>query len=250
MNTRRVCSYPVLCIKSKGAILMIWVSTTVYFYLSLMDLIYLYINWALYSDVFFVYLTSILRIFFPLFGWIADAWIGRYRVILYGLYSLIIGCVFLTGSVIAYEFNPLVSQIFFYVYSIFNSLGSAAIYANNLPFITDQMIGASSDELSAAVHWWFWSFHFPSMVLIDFVCALQIAPPVIHILILIFFIFSGLTIALSSIFLGQQWLNKTPQITNPIKHIAKVLNYARKNKYPGIVVPSPTGNKIFLHDLT
>ena len=25
---------------------------------------------------------------------------------------------------------------------------------------------------------------------------------------------------------------KTPQITNPIKHIAKILNYARKNKYP------------------
>ena len=232
MNTRRVCSYPVLCIKSKAAILMIWVSTTVYFYLSLMDLIYLYINWALYSDVFFVYLTSILRIFFPLFGWIADAWIGRYRVILYGLYSLIIGCVFFAGSVIVYEFNPLVSQIFFYVFNVFNSLGLAAIYANILPFITDQMIGASGDELSAAVHWWFWSFHFPSMVLMDFVCALQIASPVIHILILIFFLFSGLTIALSSIFLCQHWLNKTPQITNPIKHIAKVLNYTRKNKYP------------------
>ena len=27
-------------------------------------------------------------------------------------------------------------------------------------------------------------------------------------------------------------LNKTPQITNPIKHIANVLNYARKNNYP------------------
>ena len=41
---------------------------------------------------------------------------------------------------------------FFYVYSVFNSLGLAVIYANNLPFITDQMIGASSEELSAAVH--------------------------------------------------------------------------------------------------
>ena len=41
---------------------------------------------------------------------------------------------------------------FCYVYSVFNSLGLAVIYANNLPFITDQMIGASSEELSAAVH--------------------------------------------------------------------------------------------------
>ena len=47
-----------------------------------------------------------------------------------------------------------------------------------------------------------------------------------------FHFFSGLTIALSSLFLCQHWLDKTPQITNPIKHIAKVLNYARKTKYP------------------
>ena len=233
MNASRVCSYPVLRIKSKGAILMIWMSTTVYIYLSLVDLIHLKNNWALNNQNFpFVYLTSILRIFYPLFGWIADAWIGRYRAILYGLYSLIIGCVVLTGSVIGNEFNPFVSQIFFYLCNVFNSLGLAAIYANILPFITDQMIGASSDELSAAVHWWFWSFHFPSMVLIDFVCALQNTPPVILPLMLIFIFFSGLTIALSSLFLCQHWLDKTPQITNPIKHIVKVLNYARKNKYP------------------
>ena len=42
-----------------------------------------------------------------------------------------------------------------------------------LPFITDQMIGSSGDELSTAVHWWYWSLLFPFMVLIDFVCALK-----------------------------------------------------------------------------
>ena len=47
----------------------------------------------------------------------------------------------------------------------------------------------------------------------------------------IFISFFGLAIAFSSLFLCQHWLDKTPQITNPIKHIAKVLNYARKNKY-------------------
>ena len=233
MSARRNCSYPVLCTKSKGAVLMIWVSTTVYIYLFYVNPKNLKIYQVLYNQYFlYLYLTSILRIFYPLFGWIADAWIGRYRAILYGLYSVIIGCVFFTGSVIAYEFNTLVSQIFFYLCSVFNSLGLAAIYANSLPFITDQMIGASGDELSAAVHWWYWSLQFSSVVLVDFVCTLQNSPPVILLLILIFISFSGLTISLSSLFLGQHWLNKTPQITNPIKHIAKVLNYARKNKYP------------------
>ena len=38
----------------------------------------------------------------------------------------------------------------------FNSLGIADIYANVLPFITDQMIGGFGDGLSAAVHSWYW----------------------------------------------------------------------------------------------
>ena len=212
---------------------MIWVSTAVYIYLSFVNLMYQEINQILYNQYFFFeIMISIFKIFYPLFGWIADAWIGRYKAILYGLYSLIIGCVFLTGSVITYEFNPLVSQIFLYVCNAFNSLGIAAIYANILPFITDQMIGASGDEFSAAVHWWYWSLQFPNMMKADFVCPLKNIPIVTFLLMLIFISFSGLAIALSSLFLGQHWLDKTPQITNPIKHIAKVLNYARKNKYP------------------
>ena len=225
MNARRVCFYPVVCIKSKGAILMIWVSIVVYAYLYEVTPQYLNINQVLYNlDFLFFCFTLILCIFYPLFGWIADAWIGRYRAILYGLYSLIIGCVFFTGSVMTYEFNTLVSQVFFYLYSVFNSLGVAALYANNLPFITDQMTGASSDELSSAVHWWYWSLEFFPMVLEAFICALKNTFPVI--LLLIFVSLSGLTIAVSSLFLCQHWLDKTPQITNPIKHIAKVLNYA------------------------
>ena len=173
MNARRVYSYPVVCIKSKGAVLMIWVSTTLFFYMSYVDPKNLKIDQGLYNQYYlYLYLTSILRIFFPLFGWIADAWIGRYRAILYGLYSVIIECVFFTGSVMTYEFNPLV-QIFFYLCSVFNSLGLAAIYANSLPFITDQMIGASGDVLSSALHWWYWSSQFSSVVLVDFVCTLQ-----------------------------------------------------------------------------
>ena len=233
MNARSVCSYPIVCIKSKEAILMIWVSTTVYGYCSYATPQNLKINQALFNQSFlFICLISMLQIFFPLFGWIADAWIGRYRAILYGLYSVIIGCVFFAGSVFVHEFNPLVSQIFIYVFNVFNSFGLAAIYANILPFITDQIIEASGDELSAAVHWWYWSLDFSPMVLVAFVCALRNILPVILLLMLIFVSFSGLAIALSSLFLCQHWLDKTPQITNPIKHIVNVLNYVKNNKYP------------------
>ena len=104
-----------------------------------------------------VYLILTLSIFYPLFGWIADGWIGRYRAILYGLYSLIIGCVLLTVSVIILDLDLLASEIFRWTSKVFNYFGISAIYANTLPFITDQMIAASADELTATIHWWFWS---------------------------------------------------------------------------------------------
>ena len=243
MNSKRVCSYPVLCIMNfKGAILMIWVSTAVFVYLTFLAYITLYIYFSdndslsssldAYSlfDQYFVWFSLTLLIFLPLFGWIADAWIGRYKTILYGLYSLVIGCVLFTASVIINYL--LVKRIFLILSIAFHLFGMTAIYANNLPFIIDQMIGASSDELSAAVHWWYWSSNFSNVVTRNIFCALQYIPLVLFLLMFIVISFSGLTIALSSLFLCQHWLDKTPQITNPIKHIAKVLNYARKNKYP------------------
>ena len=234
MKGRRLCSYPVQCYNYKGAVLMIWISMALYFYWSIVPGgdIFSIINTIHYKDSHIsLYLILILQIFYPLFGWIADAWIGRYRAILIGLYLLIIGCVFLTFFAIIKYFDQSVSSFLLYTTSIaITSLGIAAVNANILPFITDQMIGASANELSATVHWWYWSQNFPSMIAYNEFCILQ--DQTTQILISIFLSFFGLAIALSSIFLCQHWLNKTPQITNPIKHIAKVLNYARKNKYP------------------
>ena len=125
MKDRRFCS----CINFNGAALMIWVSMTIHIYWSFVPggSIYSELKQAQYYPV---YLVSIFQIFYPLFGWIADAWIGRYRAISIGLYLLIIGCVLLTGSVIINDIKPLVSQVILYASKVFNSLGIAAIYAN------------------------------------------------------------------------------------------------------------------------
>ena len=224
MKAKRLCSYPVLYVNFKGAVLMIWVSAAIYIYRSHADIV------SVPNDQsnFFFYMYIALQIFFPLFGWIADAWIGRYKTILYSLCLLVLASISLTASVIINDFQPLFSQIFLHASNIFNLLGTAAIYANMLPFITDQMIGASGDELSAAVHWWYWSEFFPFFIAYSMPCILHNTPQIVT---SIFLSFTGLAIALSSLFICQHLLDKTPQITNPIKHIAKVINYARKNKY-------------------
>ena len=47
------------------------------------------------------------------------------------------------------------------------------------------------------------------------------------------YVLSGVAVSTVIItnFLFKHWLDTIPQITNPVKLIAKVLNYARKNKY-------------------
>ena len=39
-----------------------------------------------------------------------------------------------------------------------NLFGLGSIYTNMLPFMIDQMIGATADDISAAVQWNFWTF--------------------------------------------------------------------------------------------
>ena len=53
------------------------------------------------------------------------------------------------------------------------------------------------------------------------------------------YVVSGVSVStvIVSNFLFKHCLDITPHIINPVKMIAKVLNYARKNKYPGIIVP-------------
>ena len=82
MKSKILCSYPVLCINFKGAILVIWVSTAVFVYLTFLAYIALFVyspdNDSLSSslhfysllDQYFVWFSLTLLIFLPLFGWI------------------------------------------------------------------------------------------------------------------------------------------------------------------------------------
>ena len=38
------------------------------------------------------------------------------------------------------------------------TIGTGSLYTNMLPFTLDQMIGASAEELSAVVQWYYWGF--------------------------------------------------------------------------------------------
>ena len=170
-------------------------------------------------------------LFYPIGGLIADVWIGRYRMIFISGYICVVAWVF---AVIEYSLHwylhgelyiPVSGTILIIIICLFIS-GTAGFQSNILPFNIDQMMGASGDELSAVIHW----HMFGTFVSYVFLIPAHLNLPLELTYLIITCITTILIIVGHCLF--KHWLDTTPQITNPIKLIIRVLNYARKNKYP------------------
>ena len=166
---------------------------------------------------------------FPLLGLIADVWTGRYKIIVTGIYLCFFAWI-LSGVnfiITAYwQKNPLFYVIYVFGY-LCSSIGYADFRANIIQFNIDQLVGASADELSAIIYWH--SINVPLVFTL-----FELGQCSFNFFLLLSFIIIGVTVSLvlvtHSFF--KHWLETTPLIINPIKLIAKVLNYARENKYP------------------
>ena len=87
----------------------------------------------------------------PFVGWLADFKIGRHETIRFGSiisFSASIFCYFalFTGGASC--------SVLFMAAMVLVNLGSTYFSAALLPFLSDQLIGATSDDLSAAVQWY------------------------------------------------------------------------------------------------
>ena len=93
---------------------------------------------------------SAFMIISPFIGWLADVKLGRYKIIVFAsLVSFISRIVHFLGLIFGNDHlsNILITAITYTVDNICRACFSAAM----LPFVTDQLIGASSDELSSVV---------------------------------------------------------------------------------------------------
>ena len=89
---------------------------------------------------------------FPLIGMVADVWTGRYRIIVVSIYSCFIGWLLSAVSYFTVTI-PTVSATFLVIGIAFQIIGIAGSQSIIVPFIIDQAIGASADELSSMIHW-------------------------------------------------------------------------------------------------
>ena len=172
-----------------------------------------------------------LFILYPLVGWLLDAKIGRYKVIECSIFSMFIASILMSiGYLIHASSNQQQSSVQFMVMIIlgvsivFNFVGFACFDANIIPFLTDQVQGASEEMLSALIHWYFWCravAEIVNILLLEISSILKSQYFTMTILLVHILLIGIITVTTA---FCEHWLDTTPQITNPIKLIVKVLN--------------------------
>ena len=170
-----------------------------------------------------------LTLLYPVIGWLADCCIGRYRVLKVASYSLLLSIIL--KGIYKFILEEKITVLLFFTSSIW-SVSVVCYLACIFQFAIDQSVGASGEELSFTIHWILWGitsgewladavkypFAFHSVVssgLVRFIISLV-----------------GFCVAHCLMECRSSALETKPQLSNPIKKIFKVLNYARKHDCP------------------
>ena len=175
--------------------------------------------------------SCVFFLLFPLFGLLADVKTGRYKTIITGVYFSFVSWIIAGLAIILkMSFNfELPFMILLGLSYFIQLIGYCSFRSNIIQFNIDQSIGASADELSAIVYWD--SMSIPTVIFVTEIVQCLIEEKQF---LIVCYVLSGVaaSVVIITNFLFKHWLDTIPQITNPVKLIAKVLNYARKNKYP------------------
>lgn len=198
--------------------------------------------------------TSLSKLFYPLAGWLADAKLGRYKVMRVSIWIMWVGSVILTVVLIT-QFTFSLNQAHSYdstgavdaskrllavivIAYILNAIGVAGFHANVIPFGIDQMEDGSGDEYSAFIHWYYWTRNL-SLGLV-----LQLFLSIYHCgsndpasenrnqLYVLITEVAFLSLALCIDFFFSHVLIKEPKTQNPFKMVAKVSSFILRHKGP------------------
>ena len=215
-------SYKPRRVKNKGAILVL-----VWNYL-IMTVFRLFVNQYLAK---YHYYWVVLGLAPPIAGWLADAHIGRYKMIRCSIWIMWIAAVLATVSSVTAELVKMYASIdtkVKLVLLLFMSTGLGAYQPNIIQFGLDQLQDASTTEITSFIVWYVWTILSAGLTTnYVFTCLSERLGTIESLLVC-----SSLTLALTLLICCNQWLSKEPACANPFKHVYKVLKYAIKNKQP------------------
>ena len=194
---------------------------------------------------------ALVLLIYPLSGFVADIYCGRYKTVIGSLSVLVCSVAsFTAGCVIAmfsighgrkdfpvhvYDFGKYLLVIVAIVAFVLFIVGLSGFQANFIQLGLDQLHDAPSEYLGLFVHWAIWagSVTIPvvQIMFASYACSsskellygLFSLPPLC-------FVVLSLVLAFSC--RKKQWFYSEPGQHNPYKMVIKVLNFSRKHKFP------------------
>ena len=201
------------------------------------------------EKIFFSYLSfALASLFYPLAGFLADVYVGRYRVVIISLLLLfsshlclsIVSILYLTRVIVPESDgkitkNPILFIILGAIASFLSIIGLAGYQANYIQFGLDQLLEARSEYLGLFVHWVQWftmlGYLFMEILFAWYTCHYEVhAKDVVISSPMMFVLALALLLVIS--FYNRQWFYTITVRHNPYKVVFKVLNFARKHEYP------------------
>ena len=208
-------------LKNKGAIVVIiwnYLVTSLAFYLALGVSNY---------EPYFIACSIIL----PFAGWLADVYLGRYKVIRWSMWIMWVGSMLATVSsavaqmVTSYQhFHTPISLVLL----IIASVGLGGYWANVIQFGLDQLQDASTTEITAFISWFMWTYMSGGNALNYAYACMKKEYHIVGQL----YVCICLSMALILLFLTNSSLAKEPVTQNPFKLVYRVIKYALKHKHP------------------
>ena len=214
-SRRRCSSYRFQFIHSKGALLVLFWDLMI----SISQNLVIVCAAESFVDFYFIIMLGFCLIYL-IAGYFGDFLVSRYKLVMVGsLVTFIVLIPFIVIFMLLPTYKYLLLVLCTLILVTF-----AVVRVNLLPFNIDQLIGSSSDELTAVLHW-----HNIGTI----IAAITINTFDIEILYLLVASIVCVAAVLVSHGLFNHYLDTTPVNTvNPVKLIVRVLCYARKHKYP------------------
>ena len=177
--------------------------------------------------------TAVLYLFA---GWLADVYFGRYKVMKVSIWIMWLGNVCGTLLLMIQFLSPhdILKYVSIVVAYIAAAIGSSGLIINAIPFGTDQMLGASSEEISAFIHWFVWAMYIgmaSGYFVVNGLHCTGMGDDQASLVSMLFAVAVS-SIALCLDFFGRNWLVIEPVSQNPLKAVYSVLKYAATHKHP------------------
>ena len=195
------------------------------------------ISWTLAGYGF----LGVVQMLYPIGGLIADIRCGRYKIITLSLLSLWVG--FFLASFIGVSYAITIDQhtykldvahlVIGVLAFIAFTAGFGGYQSNAVQFGLDQLLDASSEELSLFLHWFVWTGYIGELVLNLLSTASTCNKVGIKIgcyIALLFLVLS--TICILLVWFKRRWFNCEKKFVNPYKNVYRVLKFTVRHGKP------------------